>query len=137
MCCCIQSCNSVVNMVIMALVLGQGLMVISITVILNIYPFIIYYWSVCCCLQVNYINSYTQYCTSMYSSGSAKLPSTSPLIKLYITYLFNTIPQAQPCIYHTPDPCLSKHIHDHPFTVMFHTSYNTTRVPFTVHFIHT
>ena len=32
--CCLQTCNSVVNMLVMGLVLGQSLMVISITGIL-------------------------------------------------------------------------------------------------------
>ena len=33
-CCCLQACNSVVKMVVMGLVLGQSLIVISITGIL-------------------------------------------------------------------------------------------------------
>ena len=47
-CCCLKTCNSVVNMLMMGLVLGPSLMVISITGILlyaKYFPFIMYYGS--------------------------------------------------------------------------------------------
>ena len=47
-CCCLQTCNTVVNMLVMGLVLGPSLMIISITGILSyakVYPFINYYGS--------------------------------------------------------------------------------------------
>ena len=47
-CCCLQTCNSVVCVVVMVLVLGQSLMVISTTGILlyaKVSPFIMYYGS--------------------------------------------------------------------------------------------
>ena len=47
-CCCLQTCNSVLYVVVMGLVLGQSLMVISTTGILlyaKVSPFIMYYGS--------------------------------------------------------------------------------------------
>ena len=49
-CCCLQTCNSVANMLVMGLVLGQSLMVIS-TMVISCYmqkylSFIMYYGSV-------------------------------------------------------------------------------------------
>ena len=44
-CCCLQICNSVVNMVVMGLVLRKRVMVISITNNPKYLPFIIYYRS--------------------------------------------------------------------------------------------
>ena len=48
-CCCLQMCNSVVNMVVMGLVLGQSLMVIISTSLLCKR---ISHCEVCCCLHV-------------------------------------------------------------------------------------
>ena len=44
-CCCLQTCNSVVYVLVMGLVLGQNLMVTSTTGILLYIPFIMYYGS--------------------------------------------------------------------------------------------
>ena len=47
-CCCLQTCNSVVNILVMGLVLGPSLTIISIMSILlheNYLPFIMYYGS--------------------------------------------------------------------------------------------
>ena len=54
-CCCLQICNSVVNMVVMGLVLGQSLMVISALLLCKstYLPFTMY-CEVCCCLHVKY-----------------------------------------------------------------------------------
>ena len=58
-CCCLQTCNLVINIVVMGLVLGQSLIVISSTGVL-LYEKVSPLYSVlrechCCCLQVNYI----------------------------------------------------------------------------------
>ena len=53
-CCCLKTCNSVVNMLLMWLVHGPSLMIKSITGILlyaKVSPIIMYY-EVCCCLYV-------------------------------------------------------------------------------------
>ena len=55
-CCCLQICNSVVNMVVMGLVLGQSLMVISFLLLCkSIYLSFIMYCEVFCCLHVKYV----------------------------------------------------------------------------------
>ena len=58
-CCCLQTCNSVVNMLMMGLVLEPSLMVISIMGILlfaKVSPLYNVLWEwLCYCLQVNYI----------------------------------------------------------------------------------
>ena len=59
MCCCLKICNSVVNIVVMRLVLGQSLIIISNTDVL-LYakvspPYIVLWEWFCCCLQVHYI----------------------------------------------------------------------------------
>ena len=56
-CCCLQICNSVVNMVVKGLVLGDSLMVKS-TLLLS---FLIIYYEVCFCLHVNCLR--TRECT--------------------------------------------------------------------------
>ena len=54
-CCCLQTCNSVLKMLVMWLVHGPSLMVIHITGILlymqKYFPIIMYY-EVCCCLYI-------------------------------------------------------------------------------------
>ena len=55
-CCCLQTCNSVVNMLVMVLVLGPSLMVTSIVSILlyaKVSPFVMYYGSGLKALAVN------------------------------------------------------------------------------------
>ena len=56
-CCCLQTCNSVVCVVVMGLVLGQSLMVISTTGILlysKVSP--LYDMGVhCCCVHIKYV----------------------------------------------------------------------------------
>ena len=57
MCCCLQICNSVLNVEVMGLVLGQSWMVISNTGVLlyaNMSPLYNVLWEWLCCLQVNY-----------------------------------------------------------------------------------
>ena len=58
-CCCLQTCNSVVNILVMGLVLGPNLMVISlmgIQLYAKVSPLYNVLWEwLCCCLQVNYI----------------------------------------------------------------------------------
>ena len=54
-CCCLQTCNSVVNILVMELVLGPSLMVISILLYAKVSPFIAYYKSAFCCLHIKYI----------------------------------------------------------------------------------
>ena len=58
-CYCLQTCNSVVTMLVMGLVLGTGLMVISITGILlhaKVSPlYNVLLELLCCCLQVKYM----------------------------------------------------------------------------------
>ena len=59
MCCCLQICNSVLNIAMMRLILGQSLMVISSTGVLlyaKVSPLYNVLWEChCCCLLVNYI----------------------------------------------------------------------------------
>ena len=53
---CLQIYNSVVNMVVMGLVLGQSLMVISALLLRkSVYLPFVMYCEVCCCLHVKYI----------------------------------------------------------------------------------
>ena len=59
-CCCLQTCNSVLNMLIMGFGLRQNLIVISTTGILlyakvHISLYNVLQESLCCCLHVNYI----------------------------------------------------------------------------------
>ena len=56
--CCLQTCNYVVNVLVMGLILGQSLIVISTTGILlyaKVSPLYNVLWEWLCCLHINYI----------------------------------------------------------------------------------